>query len=198
MKESEVHAGGMTVTSAPTAAEPAEENVLVRSSVSAVIHAPIEEVDLPGWCFALPDAEYQACSPAHVAAGTSTTQDGRRMSINVEIIGGSMIVQHYVEELGDRDHLTLRSHSDVFTPTGRTYIDVTWDLRVAKVDDETCELVNTVESAAPPEMLDFLAKQGVPLDVFRNGRRPNTEAHNAQETPAFAKSIERHALRSAS
>ena len=32
------------------------------------------------------------------------------------------------------------------------------------------------------------------LDAFRTSRTPNSVAHNRQETPLFAKSIERHAL----
>jgi hypothetical protein len=51
--------------------------------------------------------------------------DGKRMSINAEIIGGSLMVQHYVEALARKDHLILDSTSDVFTPTGRTTIHVT-------------------------------------------------------------------------
>jgi hypothetical protein len=171
-----------------------EENTLVNSSVSATIQAPIETIDIPSWCFTLPEAEYQACSPAHYSAGATTAPDGRRMSINVEVIGGSLIVQHYVEDIARPDHLRLVSDSDVFTPTGRTKIAVIWDLRVKKVDDNTCELTNTVHSSATPELLDFLGKQGIPFDVFRAARRPMSEAHNRQETPLFAKSIERHAM----
>ena len=177
----------------PTAG--AHENVtLVESSLSATINAPVEQVDIPEWCFSLPDAEYQACSEAQVAAGSTATPDGRRMSINVEVIGGSLIVQHYVEEIAEPTHLRLVSHSDLFTPTGRTKIDVIWDLQVAKADDASCEFTNTVHSSAPPEMLEFHPKQGLALDPFRLARRPNSEGHNRQETPMFAKSIERHAL----
>ncbi len=43
-----------------------EDNTLVKSSFSATIHAPIEDVDIPTWCFGLSESEYQACSPAHV------------------------------------------------------------------------------------------------------------------------------------
>jgi hypothetical protein len=42
-----------------------EENTLVESSVSVTINAPIENVDIPSWCFTLSEAEYQGCSPAH-------------------------------------------------------------------------------------------------------------------------------------
>jgi hypothetical protein len=166
---------------------------LVESSVSTTINAPIEKIDISAWCYSLPDAEYQACSPAHVAAGATTAADGRPMSINVEVIGGSMIVQHYLQEVGEPDHLRLASHSDLFTPAGRTKIDVIWDLRVRRIDDATCEFTNTVHSSAPPELQEFLARQGLAFDAFAAARRPNSEAHNRQETPMFAKSIERHA-----
>jgi hypothetical protein len=181
----------VSVTTEPQAVE---DTTLVESSFSTTIHAPIEKVDIPAWCFSLPDSEYQDCSPAHYAAGATRTPDGRRMSINVEVIGGSLVVQHYVEEIGEPDHLRLVSHSDLFTPMGRTKIDVVWDLQVTRVDDDSCLFTNTVHSSAPPEMLEFLARQGLAFEPFRAARRPNSEADNRQETPLFAKSIERHAL----
>jgi Isochorismatase family len=70
------------------------DNTLVNSSFSSTIQAPIEQVDLPGWCFSMSEAEYQSCSPAHVSAGVTTTPDGRRMSINVEV------TVRYAAELG--------------------------------------------------------------------------------------------------
>src|SRR5207244_11511783 len=122
-----------------------KDNTLVESSFSATIEAPIEKVNIPSWCFTLPESEYQACSPAHCSAGVTTAPDGRRMSINVEILGGSVMVQHYVEEIGQPNHLRLVSNSDVFTPTGRTKIGVIWNLAVRKLDEQTCELNNTVQ-----------------------------------------------------
>jgi hypothetical protein len=71
---------------------------------------------------------------------------------------------------------------------------VVWDLKVRKLDDKTCEFTNTVHSWATPELEDFLGKQGIPWEVFKAARKPVSEAHNRQETPLFAKSIERHAL----
>jgi hypothetical protein len=56
------------------------------------------------------------------------------MSINVEVLGGSPIVQHYVEEIAEPHHLRLVSSSEVFTPTGRTKW-VIWDFGVKKIDD---------------------------------------------------------------
>ena len=41
------------------------------------------------------------------------------MSINVEVLGGNPMVQHYVEEIAEPHHLRLVSNSDIFTPAGR-------------------------------------------------------------------------------
>ena len=37
-----------------------EEHVIVDSSFSAIMNAPFEQIDIPSWCFSLPDDEYQA------------------------------------------------------------------------------------------------------------------------------------------
>jgi hypothetical protein len=170
-----------------------EDNTLVRSSISATIHVPIENVDIPAWCFGLSESEYQSCSPAHVSAGVTRTADGRRMSINVEVLGGSPMVQHYVEEIAEPHHLRFVSKSDVFTPAGRVKVGVIWDLSVRRIDAHSCEFTNEVHSSFTPELVDFLAKQGIPEEVYRAARKPVSEEHNRQETPLFAKSIERHA-----
>ena len=172
-----------------------ETETLVESSFSATINAPIESIDIPGWCFTLSEPEYQSCSPAHCSAAVTTAADGRRMSINVEILGGSPMVQHYLEEISEPSHLRLVSKSDVFAPAGRIAVGVIWDLSVRRIDDHSCEFTNTVHSSATPELMDFLAKQGIPWEVFKAARKPVSEAHNRQETPLFAKSIERHALK---
>jgi hypothetical protein len=169
-------------------------DTLVESSFSTVIHAPIEKIDIPAWCFSLSEAEYQGCSPAHYSAAVTTAPDGRRMSINVEVIGGSVMVQHYVEEVSEPNHLRLVSDSDVFTPTGRTKLGITWDLSVVRIDAASCEFTNMVRSAATPELIELLTKQGIPVHVFATTRKPNSVGHNRQETPMFATSIERHAL----
>jgi hypothetical protein len=172
-----------------------EEHVIVESSFSAPINAPIEKVDIPAWCFSLPDHEYQGCSPAHFAAGSTTSRDGRRMSINVEVLGGVPMVQHYVEQLAEKHHLILDSVSDLWTPTGRTKILVMWELSVKATGPNQCEFTNHVRTRATEEFWDFLARQGVPFEVFRTQREPISTAHNRQETPFFASSIERHALK---
>jgi hypothetical protein len=170
------------------------DHEIVDSSFTATIKAPIESIDIPEWCFSLGEKDYQDCSPAHIAAGFTTMPDGRRMSINVEIIGGSLMVQHYIETLGRRDHLILESVSDVFTPSGRTTLHVLWELSVKAIDSDSCVFTNRVRSKATEEFKAFLDRQGIPFDVFRSQRQPMSIAHNRSETPLFAASIERAAL----
>ncbi len=70
-----------------------EDNTLAKSSFSATINAPIEEiekVDIPSWCFTPPESEYQSCSPVHCS--------------------------NYIEEIGQPDHLRLASNSGVLRP----------------------------------------------------------------------------------
>jgi hypothetical protein len=67
------------------------------------------------------DAEDQECSPADV----THLVDGSRMSIKVEVIGGSVTASHFVEEIADKHHLHLASVSDAFTTQGCTTLHVT-------------------------------------------------------------------------
>lgn len=168
---------------------------IVDSSFSSIVNAPIESIDLPTWVFTLPDKEYQGCSPAHVAAGFTTAPDGKRMSINVEVIGGTLMVQHYVEKLTEKHHVILESVSDIFPPGGRSSINVTWELTVKPLDGGRCEFINRVHTSFTDELKEFLEHQGIPLDVFATLRQPMSIAHNKQETPFFAASVERAALR---
>jgi hypothetical protein len=149
-----------------------DDDTRLETSFSATINAPIEEVDLPSWYFTLPDSEYQACSPAHVAAAATTAPDVRRISVNMEFSGGTLVVQHYVEEIGEPDHLRLVSTSDLFTPTGRTTARVIWDLSVKKIDDHSCELPTWFRAPPTPELTDFLARQEFRWSSFEMARDP--------------------------
>ena len=68
-------------------------------------------------------------------------------------------------------------------------------MSVKAIDSERCEFTNHVRSKATDEFKSFLDRQGIPFDVFRAQRQPMSIAHNRGETPLFAESIERAALR---
>ena len=170
------------------------DRTLSLSTVTATINAPIEKVNIADWLLHLPDAEYQRCAHAHIAAGTTTTDDGRAMSINVETIGDAVVIQHYVAEIHEPQLCRMVSISDSISPAGRTKLRVIWELSAKKIDDQTSGFTNHIHSSAIDETLAFLDARGIPFERARAARQQASHAHNLEETPNFAKSIERRAL----
>lgn len=160
-----------------------------------MINAPIERVDIADWLFHLPNAEYQrCCPPAHIACGATTTDDGRPMSTNVEVIGENLMIQEYVDEVTDRDHCRMVSTAEVFTPLGRTKLQVVWELNVQPLDDHSCEFTNHIMGIATAEFLALLDEHNVSVERAAATEQEAATAHNEKETPLFAQSIERRAL----
>jgi hypothetical protein len=168
---------------------------LSNSTVTAIMHVPLEKVNIADWLLTLSDAEYQRCSHAHIAAGTSTADDGRIMSINVETIGDALIVQHYVAEVKEPALCRMVSISDAINKNGRTKVKVEWTLSARKIDDQTTEYTNYIHASATDEFMVFIHEHGIPLEQAAAARQIASDAHNQEETPNFAASIERHALK---
>ncbi|HTK11408.1 MAG TPA: hypothetical protein VL485_29830 [Ktedonobacteraceae bacterium] len=168
--------------------------ILSQSSFSHVLSVPIENVDIAKWLFTLSEAEYQRCCPPdHIAAGYTTTDDGRPMSINVEMIGTGLVIQHYVGEITEKRYCKMVSTSDVFTPNGRTHVQVIWELNMKAIDDEHCEYTNKVTSHPTEEFLDFIKEHGISFEQAARDRQAASGDHNYRETPLFAESIARAA-----
>jgi hypothetical protein len=174
------------------------DQTLSNSTYTVTMNAPLDRIDIWDWLRTLPDAEYQRCAPPdHIAAGYSTTDDGRPMSINVEQVGPALVVQHYVGEITEKHHCRMVSTSDVYTEFGRTKIGVIWDLSVKPLGDQRCEFTNDVVALTTPEFLTAIEKQGVPFEQVAALYHAAISDHNKRETPLFAKSIERKAARQA-
>jgi hypothetical protein len=170
------------------------DHTLSLSTVTATVHAPIERVNIADWVFTLPDAEYQRCSHSHIAAGSTTSDDGRPMSINVETIGDALVIQHHVADVRGPHFCRLISISDSISPAGRTKLQVVWELSAKQIDDETCEFTNHIHSSAIEQTLEFLKQNNISFERARDARQHASHTHNQEETPRFAKSIERRAL----
>jgi hypothetical protein len=172
-----------------------QDKVLSNSAYSHVIHAPIDKVDIAGWLFSLPEAEYcRCCPPDHISCGTTSTDDGKAMSINVEMIGKTLMIQHYVAETATPALCRMVSVSDAFTPNGRTRVQVIWTLSVKRIDDRTCEYTNSVVAHPTSEFMDFIATHKISFEDAAAARQHDGGDHNRRETPLFAASIERRAL----
>ena len=150
---------------------------------TAVLHAPVDRVDLENWLFTLSDAEYQACARGHRAAGTFV-QDGVRGTVNVEAIGGHLIVQHYQEVSAKPSRvemLSKRSRVYLFHLVPAT-IQVRWTMSATARDAKTSEFRCTVELTMNPllRVLGALSLLGVAI-----------RSHTLEETKLFGDDIVR-------
>jgi hypothetical protein len=170
------------------------DKILSEAAFMATIHAPIDKIDIYEWLRTLPDKEYQRCAPPdHKAAGYTVTDDGRPMSINVEMIGTGLVVQHYVYQTAEKDHCHMVSTSDVLTPNGWTTCQVIWDLKADPVDDKTSRYTNTVTSHPTVEFMEFIKTNGQTFEEAAAARQAASSDHCRRETPLYAASIGRHA-----
>ncbi|MGE3288198.1 MAG: hypothetical protein AB7J32_19155 [Pseudonocardia sp.] len=117
----------------------------MRRTTTAVINVPATDIDLEGWLFGLSDADYQACARGHHGAGTYNDEHGRGM-VNVESIGGNLIVQHYRPVRADS------SDVEMYSPASRIYLlhlfplqgSVRWWLKVTPKSDSSSNFTCTV------------------------------------------------------
>ena len=80
----------------------------ISHTAHVTLNEPCDQIDLEAWLFGLSDADYQACANGHRGAGVFSDEQGRGM-INVESIGGNLIVQHYRAVHADRGSVEMYS-----------------------------------------------------------------------------------------
>ena len=172
------------------------DRILSDSSYGHEIDVAIDQIDIADWLAHLGNAEFQRCCPPdHIACGFTHTDDGQPMSINVETVGPSLLIQQYVAEVFEARLCRMVSVSDVFPLSGglRTQTVVTWTLAVEPVSDGSCRLVNSVTSKATPALLDLISQSGQTFDQAAAPRQQAASDHNRRETPGYAASIARAA-----
>ena len=171
------------------------DRILSHSSFSHIVDVPIERIDIADWLFNLPEAEYQRCCPPdHIAAGATSTDNGRRMSINVEMIGETLMIQHYIGEITEPHLCRMVSLSDAFTRERAHEGAGAVELSVKPINSTRCEYTNSVTATPTKEFLDFIKRHGISFEQAAAARQAAGGDHNRRETPLFAESIERHAL----
>src|SRR4029077_6216176 len=129
---------------------------------SHIVDVPIERIDIADWLFNLPESEYQRCCPPdHIAGGATSMDNGCRMSINVEMIGETLMIQHYIGEITETHFCRMVSLSDAFTPNGRTWVRVLGELSVKPINSIRCEYTNSVTATPTKKFLDFIKRHGI-------------------------------------
>jgi hypothetical protein len=156
---------------------------ILQSVCEVPLEMPAREVDLPDWLFHLSDQEYQNCSKGHLAAGASVLPDGTQTSVNVESIGGHLMIQHYRPEVVRADHLKLVSQSDCWLfHVWYVRLEITWELKIVPISKTTCLLQNSVVAEHASLIMKLLVRIVLGSMFLKK--------HNADETPRFAESLE--------
>ncbi|QQX92169.1 hypothetical protein IGS75_06490 [Gluconobacter sphaericus] len=171
------------------------DQILSQSAYSHEIDVPFTQVDIADWLFTVSEAEYlRCCEPDHIAAGITTTDDGRRMSINVEMVGTGLVVQHYVADEATPSYCRMNSISDVFTANGRTRVNVLWELIAEDIGNGRTRYTNRVTARPTDDFMAFIDANGIAFETAAAARQAAGSDHNRRETPLFAESIARRAL----
>ncbi|WP_094603993.1 hypothetical protein SPSIL_044200 [Sporomusa silvacetica DSM 10669] len=162
-----------------------------QGSNNAVINVPLKSIDLAKWFFSLKDEEYRACSSGHNGMVQGRLPSGKRVAVSVETIGGNFIVNNFIEDLVQRDHVRTVSSSVMWIggPDGTfsVLVKVTWELKIAAVSAQSCML--TCNVTAETADMTFLAT----LQNLPPSDSDSTQEHFIGETPFFAADIEKKA-----
>jgi len=157
--------------------------VPISHTAHVTLNASSDEIDLEAWLFGLSDADYQACAKGHQGAGVFADQQGRGM-INVESIGGNLIVQHYRSVRADR------SAVEMYSRASRVYLfhllpvvaRVRWTLEVSPETPTASDFACTVQ-VDRSRILGSLARLSLLSDFL--------ERHVDEEAAGFAADITR-------
>ena len=80
----------------------------MQHSSRTVIDHPADRIDLAQWLSTMTDREYQSCSRSHRAAGTFREGNTFGM-VNVEAIGGHLLIQHYFAKEATANRVLMHS-----------------------------------------------------------------------------------------
>ncbi|MEJ0050123.1 MAG: hypothetical protein WDN02_02715 [Methylovirgula sp.] len=175
-----------------------QPRLLAESTAKFHINAPTAAIDITDWLYNVPESEYAACTPiskAHVSAGFTTSPDGKPMSINVEDIGGALIVEHYNPVISEKLHCRVESVSTLLIGRIYTTARVTWELIATPKSGTHHEFTNNVWVHTTEKYDQYLEALRIPYEEARHRFQLAIEAHNAEETPYFAAGIEKKALK---
>ncbi|MEM1218773.1 MAG: hypothetical protein AAGH79_07665 [Bacteroidota bacterium] len=165
---------------------------LGEATAEAIIQSNIDSIDLPEWMFTITSDEYAACAEGHQSAAQAVLPSGKRFSVNAEFVAGYFMVQHYIETVSEKDHVLAISPNTQMWLDDEHYVSlqITWELSATKIDEQTTKLTCRVVSKTANEQ--FAQASQHRSASATSGPNP-LQVHINEETPLFAKDIERKA-----
>jgi hypothetical protein len=144
---------------------------------------PADQIDLEAWLWNMSDQDYQGTARQHKALGVFA-QDGVRGMVNVEVMGHTLMIQHYHDVTAGKSDLELyseRSRAYLFHIAPVT-VQVRWTMSVTPLGGNDSSFSCTVEATMPP-VIEYLAQATGVLSAIRR--------HVAEETIGYAADLTR-------
>ncbi|PWN86776.1 hypothetical protein FA10DRAFT_269880 [Acaromyces ingoldii] len=150
----------------------------MRFSHETTLDSYSESFNLADWLFTLSEEEYHACQAGHRAIGVVGKREGM---VNVESIGGSLIIQHYRTVVAERDRVLMKS------PHSRAYllhlipapVGVAWEMEIIQ-KGQTRTFRCTIDIQLPLLLRLLSSMIATPFFIRR---------HLVQETDGFAQDM---------
>lgn len=157
----------------------------MKTSSQTVIDHPAHRVNLAQWISTMTDRDYQDCSRAHRAAGTFR-EGGTLGMVNVESVGGNLLVQHYRAAHLAADRVVMHSTNTrvYISHLAPATIEVIWTLEARPRDAQSTVFGCSVETRMTPLLRLLSTATLLPLFLRR---------HTQEETLGFAADISRKA-----
>lgn len=116
--------------------------ILGEATATAIIDAPVESVNVGKWMLTITPEEYVACSKELQSAAQGSLPSGKRFSVNLELAGDMLVVQHYIESVAERERVMGFSPDSVFwlSDTDYALAQVTREVAVERINEQSCEL----------------------------------------------------------
>jgi hypothetical protein len=159
----------------------------------APIALALKHINLHDWLLnAFSTLDYRASAKGHWAMGSSVNHKNQPMLINVESVGGHLMVQNYVITVSTKEHLQFVSEaSDLWLfHLIHMYVRVTTDIKVIATNQENSLLVCHILSQIPNPIFGFLSR----LDLSQYF----SKKHCKEETDSFAANLFKFASNSIS
>src|SRR6266404_472684 len=94
----------------------------------------------------------------------------------------------------EKQHCRLVSLSDMFIQQQHSKMQLAWDMTVKPLSNSSCEFTNSIFLFETDALLAFFENGDAPPEQARDALQRALDAHNDEETPNFAKSIERRTV----
>ncbi|GAA2795249.1 hypothetical protein [Crossiella cryophila] len=154
---------------------------MIKHEATATLPIPAAEVDLAEWLATLTDEDYQASAKGHRAAGVHWHGDQLGM-VNVESVGGTLLVQHYhaVEAGPSRVEMLSPASTGYLMNLVPVGVHVRWVLALTPATATSCTLSCRVEVGLPSPVRHLTGLLGTARAIRR---------HTEEETVGFAADI---------